>query len=167
MWVPTLNWSPDSQLIATTLHGPPVADEAPEDSPVFNTSIVSAGGGFGVDLVDRAGMWSNPIYSPSAGPDGSPIDVQIAYFQALQPLDTVASRYQLVIADRDGSNSHVVFPAQDQPGIAPKDAVLAWSPDARQVAMVYQGNLYLLDLASGLMHQITQDGLSTTPRWTP
>jgi hypothetical protein len=167
VWVPTLNWSPDSALIATTLHGPPVADEAPDDSPIFNTTILAAAGGYSVDLVDRAGMWSDPAFSPSVGPDGAPLAVQVAYFQALQPLDTVASRYQLVIADRDGSNSRVVFPAKDQPGIAPKDAVLAWSPDARQVAMIYQGNLYLLDLASGLMHQLTQDGLSTLPRWMP
>jgi hypothetical protein len=167
VWVPTLNWSPDGLLIATTIHGAPVAGEAPEDSPVFNTTVVAASGSFNVPLLDRAGMWSDPVFSPAETPDGIPLPVQIAYFQALQPLDTVASRYQLVIADRDGSNSRVVFPPKDQPGIAPKDTLLAWSLDGRQVAMIYQGNLFLLDLASGLTNQLTQDGLSTLPRWTP
>ena len=167
VWVPTLNWSPDSLLIATTVHGPPMPDEAAEDSSVFNTTIVASSGAFSVDLLDRAGMWSDPVYSPAKGPDGSPLAVKIAYFQALQPLDTLTSRYQLVVADRDGSNEQIVFPPKDQPGIAPKDTLLAWSPDGRQLAMIDQGNLYLLDWASGLMHQLTQDGLSTLPRWTP
>jgi hypothetical protein len=167
VWVPTLDWSPDGALIATTLHGPPLGSEAPEDSPVFNTTILPAQGGYSVDLVDRAGMWSAPRYSPAKAPGGFALDVKIAYFQALQALDSVASRYQLVIADRDGSNSRLIFPPKDQPGISPRDAVLTWSPDARQIALIYQGNLYVLDITTGLAEQLTQDGLSNAPQWTP
>jgi hypothetical protein len=166
VWVPALDWSPDGALISTTLHGPPLGSEAPEDSPVFNTTILPAQGGYSVDLVDRAGMWSAPRYSPAKAPDGTVLQVSIAYFQALQPLDSVASRYQLVLADRDGSNSRVIFPRKDQPGISPRDAVFTWSPDGSQIALIYQGNLYLLDISTGLAQQLTQDGLSNSPQWT-
>ncbi|HEC22114.1 MAG TPA: DUF348 domain-containing protein [Chloroflexi bacterium] len=165
VWVPTLAWSPDGQLIATMTHGPPLGSEAPEDSPVFNLSILNPYQGYGLDLVDLVGMWANPQFSPARTSDEPTFDVSIAYLQAIDPLDSVVSRYRLVVMDRDGSNQRVVFPPEDEPGLQPQ--VFAWSPDGRQIALIHQKNLYLVDVVTGLAQQLTGDGLSSNPRWRP
>ncbi len=157
VWRPDVFWSPDGRVITTTTHGPPVGSESPEDSPLFNLAALAADGRFAAELEEEVGMWASPQFSPN--------EVQIAYLQAIDPLDSVISRYRLGIMDRDGSNSQVIFPPEGQPGLQPQ--VITWSPDGQQIALVYQGNLYLIDLASGIARQITGDGRSSTPRWTP
>jgi hypothetical protein len=164
VWRPDVFWSPDGSVIATTTHGPPVGSESPEDSPLFNLMALAVDGRFAAELEEEVGMWASPQYSPAVSPDGTAIDVRIAYLQAIDPLDSVISRYRLAVMDRDGSNSRVIFPPEGQPGLHPQ--VITWSPDGRQIALVYQGNLYLIDLASGIARQITGDGRSSTPRWT-
>jgi Tol biopolymer transport system component len=88
----------------------------------------------------------------------------LAYLEAVEPLDSVVSRYRLVVMDRDGSNRRVLFPGEDQPGLTPN--MFVWSPDGRQIALIYQGNLVLIDVVTGLTQQLTGDGLSHSPRWT-
>jgi hypothetical protein len=66
--------------------------------------------------------------------------------------------------DRDGSNARFVFPPEGQVGLSANEAI-AWSPDARLIAIVYQGNLWLIDPDTGVNQQITGDGLSAQPRW--
>ncbi len=168
VWRPGLSWSPDGTLVATTTHGAPLGSESPEDSPVFDVTIFQAEGGYSVNAVAQAGMWADPQYSPGAAPDGTPLDVHIAYLQALDPLDSVQGRYQLAIMDRDGSNSQVIFPAPDKPGLLPQN--IAWSPDGRQIALVDpgpEGNLMLVDVVTGLAQQLTTDLQSSNPRWAP
>ena len=75
------------------------------------------------------------------------------------------SGYRLAIMDRDGSNRRVIYPPEDQPGLSAQ--VFAWSPDGRQIALVQQGNLFLVDVVTGLAQQLTADSLSSTPQWTP
>jgi Tol biopolymer transport system component len=114
-------------------------------------------------------MWGLAQYSPQQAGE-SEDEIAIAYLKADDPLDSVVSRYRLAVMDRDGSNSRIIFPSQDKQGIAPKDLDyrgFVWSPDARQIALVYQGNLYLIDVVTGLEQQLTRDGLATNPRWTP
>jgi hypothetical protein len=164
VWRPGLAWSPDSGFVATTTHGAPLGSEAAEDSPVYNVTTAPAQGGYSVDLVEQAGLWAAPQFSPAEAPDGSEIPVMIAYLQALQPLDQT-SRYQLMVMDRDGSNPRLVFPPKGEPGLAAQ--VVAWSPNGRQIALIYQGNLYLVDVTNGHAEQVTLDGLSSAPRWTP
>ncbi len=165
VWVPSVAWSPDGSLLATTTHGGPVASEAPEDSPVFNLTLLPARGGYSVDIAERTGMWTFPVFAPANTSGGKPIDERVVYLRAFQPLDSARSRYQLVLADRDGSNSQVLFPPANQPGIALQ--IVAWSPDGKQIALTYQGDLILLNIASGTTQQITQDGLSSNPVWRP
>ena len=43
---------------------------------------------------------------------------------------------------------------------------LTWSPDARFIALIYQGNLWLVENPSGAGHQITFDGGASHPVWT-
>jgi hypothetical protein len=164
VWIPALAWSPDSTLVATTTHGMPLGDEPAEDSPIFNITVFPGQGGYSIDVVERTGMWAAPQYSPSIAPDGSELEVRIAYLQAMQPLDQT-SRYRLMVMDRDGSNHQVVFPPEGQLGLASQTVV--WSPTSRQIAMIYQGNLYLVDVSSGHTDQLSGDGLSSSPRWAP
>jgi hypothetical protein len=63
----------------------------------------------------------------------------------------------------------MLFPPTDAPGLDPQTPV--WAPDAIQgqvgsfVAVVYQGNLWLIDSGSGQAYQITGDGLTTRIDW--
>lgn len=168
VWVPTLSWSDDNHLI-TTLHGPPYADEAPEDSIIFDVAVIDVESGMVINpLLPRAGIWSSPTYSPMfTGPDENP-DARIAYFQARQPLNSPGTEYDVVIADRDGSNATVVFPGPERPGLRtpdPEDGI-AWSPSGRQIAVIYQGNLWIVDLNTRQSYPITSDGRASRPRWS-
>ena len=76
-----------------------------------------------------------------------------------------------MVADRDGSNQRRLFPAADQPGVRRVNSgfsanALTWSPDARFIALIYQGNLWLVEIPSGAGHQITFDGGASHPVWT-
>lgn len=168
VWVPTLSWSDDGHLI-TTLHGSPYADEAPEDSIIFDVAVMDVESGMVINpLLPRTGIWSSPTYSPMfTGPDGNP-DAKIAYFQARQPLNSPGTEYDVVIVDRDGSNATVVFPGPDRPGLRapdPEDGI-AWSPSGRQIAVIYQGNLWIVDLNTQQSYPITSDGRASRPRWS-
>jgi hypothetical protein len=86
-------------------------------------------------------------------------------------VNSVYGEYDLFVADRDGSNAHIIFPSDGQPGITWEDVGLtpqtyAWSPDARQIAVIYQGNLWVVDVVSLVAHQLTFDGRSQNPVWT-
>jgi hypothetical protein len=168
IWRPEVSWSPDGGLIATTTHGAPLGSELAEDSQVFDLSVLPAAGGYSITLIAQTGMWAAPRYSPAAAPDGTPLEVQIAYLQADEPLDSVTSRYRLAVMDRDGSNRRTVYPATDRAGLLPQ--VYTWSPDGKQIALVDpgpEGNLFIVDISTGLAQQLTLDGLSSSPRWAP
>jgi hypothetical protein len=168
VWVPTLSWSDDGILV-TTLHGEPYADEGPENSIIFDMAIVDVNTGLQIrDFLPQVGIWSVPTYSPLVtGSDGNPT-YAIAYFKARNPLNSRGSEYDLWVADRDGSNARLVFPGLDRPGLRspdPEDGI-AWSPNARQIALIYQSNLWIVDLNSGQSIPITSDGLASRPRWS-
>ena len=163
VWVPSLAWSPNGTLIATTTHGAPVAGEPAEDSPAFNMTILPVQGGYSVDVVDRAGMWSAPQFAPADTSGEGLAAMPVLFLKALQPLDSVRSRYQLMLADRDGSGARALYPTEGQPGIAPQ--IVEWSPDGTQIALTIQGNLVILDIGTGIIQQLTQDGSSSSPLW--
>jgi hypothetical protein len=165
VWLPGLSWAADGQLLLTTIHGAPLGSEAPEDSPVFDLIAIHPFQRYTVDLTPRAGMWAAPQFSPPQTPEGATPGIEIAYLQAVEPLDSVVSGYRLAIMDRDGSNRRVIYPPEDEPGLSAQ--VFAWSPDGRQIALVRQGNLFLVDVVTGLAQQLTADSLSSTPQWTP
>jgi hypothetical protein len=170
VWQPTLSWSENGRWVITTVHGPPYSAEAPEDSIIFNVAV------FEVDpdddepvtirtFVEQAGIWANPQFSPELS-DGT---YRIAYLQARDPLNSVGTEYDLVVMDRDGSNRQVIFPSEGNVGIRPVtlDGDFVWSPSGRQLAIVYQREIWLVDVETGLTQQLTNDGQASNPHWVP
>ena len=94
---------------------------------------------------------------------------QVAYLQAIFPEQSETSRYRVVVMDRDGSNRRMVFPANDAPGLEPQTP--AWAPESIAgqsgdfIAMIYQGNLWLVDSGNSQAYQVTGDGLVTRIDW--
>ncbi len=173
VWTPSLSWSPYSDLLAATVHGQPLGTESGETSPVFDLAVVQADsktqGMYQVKLVSKAGMWASPAYSPLFNTISGDKQGYIAYLQARDSIDSVSSEYDLVIADRDGSNAKVLFPGPDKPGIKPIETLfgsdIAWSPDGEEVALIYQGDVWIVDIQTGRANQVTIVGNAHHPRW--
>lgn len=168
VWVPTLSWS-DEGLLITTVHGPPYEDEPPEDSIIFDTAVVEPASGLQVNpMFSASGIWSSPVFSPTVRDENGYEKAWVAYFRAREPHNSRGTEYDLVIADSDGSNPRVLFPGASRPGLRapdPEDG-LRWSPDATKIALVYERNLWIVDVDTGLDYQITNDGQATRPRWS-
>lgn len=171
-WRTTVSWSPTEDHIAATVHGPPFGAEPPENSPVFDIAVSAVDGTFAANLAERAGIWSAPVFSPEViNPDNPFPGGYVAYLQAREWENSRSGEYDLIIADRDGSNARLVFPDAGQPGIKAQDAVsinsvnLAWSPDGRQLAFIYLGNLWIIDAETAIAYQLTQDQGASRPVW--
>jgi len=171
-WRSTVSWSWDGELLAATVHGPPLNSEPPESSPIFNIAIMDRRGDLQAKLVDSAGMWAAPQFSPRLTTAGGQFERgYIAYLRARDPYNTVNGEYDLVVADRDGSNARAIFPPPNQTGIRSRlsgltSRVFTWSPDGSRIAVIYQGNLWVVDIDSAAAYQLTFDGQSHTPTWS-
>jgi resuscitation-promoting factor RpfB len=158
-WTPALSWSPDGQFLATQLHSPSPSGESDEDSPAFDVAALQVSGTLQTPLAVGAGMWAAPQWLGS-----SPATSQIVFGMAETPYASDTSRYALYVMDRDGSNRQLLFPVDGQPGIRglPDFRV---SPDGRSVVVAYQGDLYWINLSTGLTRRLTADGSISLPRW--
>lgn len=159
-------------MIATTLHGPPIGSEPAEASPVFNVVVTASDASFNGEIANSTGMWTSAQFSPLiTRPDQQFPKGYLAYLRARDPYNSVDGEYDLVVADRDGSNSRVIFPASNQPGIKTSDFGLVpqdytWSADGQHIALIYQGNLWVVDVVSAVAYQLTFDGQSQHPVWS-
>ena len=158
VWLPTPTWSPDSLFVACTLHGEEPGRPA-DESRLFEVWALDLDNTVRARLTRTVGMWSTPAWSPESEGES-----QIAYASAHTPSNSYESRYELNVMDRDGSNKRTVFPAPDQAGM-PRPFAYRWSPDGRQLVVLYLGDLYLLDVASGETQQVTGDGQVTHVDW--
>ncbi|MBK8028073.1 MAG: G5 domain-containing protein [Anaerolineae bacterium] len=163
-WRATVSWSPDGNLILTTVHGLPIGSESAETSPAFHVAITETAGAYSADVVENAGIWSKPQYSPLVAENTG----YIAYLRARDLSNSISgsAEYDLVVADRDGSNARVLYPAAGQAGITADAPFFTWSPDGQQIAFIYGGNLWVVDVESGIANQITLDRGASHPVWT-
>jgi resuscitation-promoting factor RpfB len=164
-WFPDLHWGPDGAFIYTLIHGSPVSLELPEDSPAFDVEALSPVTGLQLKLVPQAGMYANPVPSPIQVTASGEHSFQVAFLQAIDSnVDSSKSRYRLGVMDRDGSNVHFIFPPEGLPGLAANQTV-SWSPDGKRLAVIYEGNLWLVDAETSISQQLTGDGLSARVVW--
>jgi hypothetical protein len=168
-WVPPITWGADGKTLYYVTHAPAPAPIISEESPFFDISATSFNNDASVSMVDSTGMFSYPTAS-SSNWDGREKSYQIAYLQAIFIEQSETSRYRLMVMDRDGSNSKALFPPADTSGIEPQTPV--WSPKPLEgqagdfIAVIYQGNLWLVDSGSGEAFQVTGDGLISAIDWT-
>jgi hypothetical protein len=172
-WVPGITWGPDGNVIYTVDHVSPPGSISPEESQLFDLTAIPIQAGPPLHLVSPTGMFAYPLASPMQTKETGEIDYQIAYLQAVFPQQSDTSRYYLTIMDRDGSNRREVFPNQDRPGLEPQQHWGAWSPgpmpesENYAIAIIYQGNLWLVDSSDSTSVQITGDGLTNRVIWRP
>lgn len=168
-WVPNTVWGADGNSLYTVKHVSPVGSTSPEESQLFDLTAVSIIGSAEINLVPQVGMFAYPVVSPIQSKGNIDESYKIAYLQATFPNQSGNSRYTLVIMDKDGSNRDTVFPDIGEPGLEPQEIV--WSPiempdwDNYAVALIYQGNLWLIDETGNHSQQITGDGLTTHVTW--
>ena len=161
-WVPGVAWGSDGNVLFSETHLPPA------ESQLFDLTASSLVDGAPISIVPQVGMFSYPVPSPLTVLPSGEEAYRVAYLQAIFPNQSETSRYRLTVMDRDGSNRQVLFP-QDGAGLEPQSVV--WSPkpmEARTdhaLAMIFQGNLYLVDVTNGESWQITGDGLTSHVDW--
>ena len=167
-WIPGIAWGPDGKTLFLATHAPAPAPVTDEESPYFDLSAVSLENGARVPLVEQTGMFAYPAASPIRQ-SGTEKVYQVAYLQAIFPDQSNTSRYRLMVMDRDGSDRRALFPPQDVGGIEPQTPAWAPQPISGQsgdfIAIIYQGNLWLVDSAAGQAYQATGDGLIKKLDW--
>jgi hypothetical protein len=167
-WLPSLAWGADGKSLYFISHAPPPSLVSEEDSPFFDVSATSFDSNATVQIAQQTGMFAYPAVSALQS-SSRERQYQVAYLQAIFPSQSETSRYRLVVMDRDGSNRRTIFPASDAPGLEPQTP--AWAPDPIDgqsgdfIAVVYQGNLWLIDSGNGQAYQVTGDGLVTRTDW--
>ena len=172
VWLPPLSWSHDGHFIASIRRGAPLGSESAAIDSVFDLAVTSADGRYSAQVKTAVGIWAAPSYSPGiAAPNSDFPRGWLAYLQARAPYNSIDSQYDLVVADRDGSSRRIIFPPAARAGMQMSDFGLsangfAWSPDARFIALVYQGNLWIVDIQSSDSYQVTFDGGAAHPVWT-
>lgn len=166
-WVPGIAWAPAGGILFFGQHAPPTGVEAPAESPYFDLAALLPTGQQ-ITLAESTGMFNHPSAAPGAKPDGQD-GFQIAYLQALSPLESAVSSYRLTLMDQDGSNRRPLFPPEDEPGLRGDDLQQPplWSPDASHLALIYQGDLWIVDVSSGRGNRITRSGQVTGLDWAP
>jgi hypothetical protein len=93
----------------------------------------------------------------------------VAYLQAIFPDQSETSGYRLFIIDRDGSNPKSLFPEEGAVGLDPQHVV--WSPVSLEtsgdytIALIYNGDIWMIDARTGAAQQITGDGLTNRIDW--
>jgi hypothetical protein len=165
-WYPQLRWSHDGSFLYAITHGAPLGLEAAEDSPAFDLTLLSVPDGRAFTLIPRAGMFANPVPAPPVETERGEAAASVAFLQSVDPNNSAFSTYRLGLMDRDGSNLRFVFPPADQPGL-PANENVAWAPGGSLLAVIYEGNVWLIDPATGLTQQLTGDGQSADVRWGP
>ena len=171
-WVPGISWGANGSVLYIVDHGVSPGVLSPEESQVFDLGAILVESGDALKLVSQTGMFAYPLVSPPRPQPSGENAYQIAFLQAAFPNQSENSHYQLVLMDRDGSNRQILFPHNERSaGLAPQKEWGAWSPelmpenDHYAIAVILQGNLWLVDTQTGESQQITSDGLTSRVIW--
>ncbi|MBC7264554.1 MAG: DUF348 domain-containing protein [Chloroflexi bacterium] len=140
VWTPTLAWSPDGRYLLAVVHGGE-GSTVPEESPDFDLWLFDIEGGGRYLLARGVGMWCVPAWSPIPGGRGHR---SIAYTAAVHTESSDSSPYALYLVGRDGTGAGRVFPRQNEPGTVGQG--LAWGPDGRTLAFLWNGDIVLWDM---------------------
>jgi hypothetical protein len=168
-WVPGLTWGPTGNILYTVNHPASSTAASPEESPLFELTAVPLEGGGAIPVIPQSGMFAYPTPSPIQVQPSGELAYQLAYLQAIFPTQSKTSRYRLMVMDRDGSNRLELFPEEGASGLDPQK--LLWSPEpiengpAFWIAVLYQGNLWLVNSENGEARQLTGDGLIDRVDW--
>lgn len=162
VWVPGLAWSPDGRFIYTVAHAAPLGLEIPESSPAFDLVAIPGAGGAPLILRPRVGLFAYPVVSPAREATGVG-EAQVAFLQALQPLESEGSSYRLMVMDLDGSNARAIFPSEGEGGLEAQQ--VAWSPQGTHLAFVYRGDAWVVEVSTGLAQPLTASGRVTAVDW--
>jgi hypothetical protein len=177
-WVPGAAWSPDGRTVYTVNHAASMDNSAPE-SQEFDLIAIPMTGGSPVKLVKNVGMFAYPEPSP-INQNNNFIDndtgntlnqnvFSVAYLQAIFPNQSETSGYRLFVIDRDGSNKKGLFPEEGAVGLDHQHVV--WSPvnvginGDYAIALIYNGDIWIIDGGTGVAKQITEDGLTSRVDW--
>ena len=163
-WVTGLGWTPNHRVLYFSTHPPKAGLDNPENSPLFDLTAAVLDGGPLITLSPQSGMFSYPVVSPIQ----ADMSFQVAFLQSIFPEQSDSGRYRLVVMERDGSNRKSIFPQEGLPGLEPQQVV--WSRKAfpqggNWIAVIYQGNLWLVDPTTAESHPITGDGLIKRIDW--
>ena len=167
-WTPGLAWGSDNQTLYLVTHAAPGGLVNPEESPNFDLLAISLTNNTGSTLVEGTGMFSYPSASSLRTDETGASLYRLAYLQAIFPVQSAASRYRLIVSASNGANPQTIFPAEGQTGIEPQTPV--WAPHVLAsggdfLAVIYEGNLWIVDAASGEYQQVTGDGLTSRIDW--
>jgi hypothetical protein len=67
--------------------------------------------------------------------------------------------------DRDGSDHRRLFPPEGEIGLEYHPQMMAWGPEGDRLIVVYHGNLYLIQVVTGEVQQLTSGGNATAVFW--
>lgn len=177
-WVAGASWSADGSTIYTVSHE---ADGVSEMGGYtnFNLIAIPLNNDKPLVLMQNVGMFAYPVLSPiekktgfidsDTGKNASENAFTVAFLQAITPEMSETSDYRLFVIDRDGSNQKGLFPEEGVKGLEPQQVV--WSPTMLQtdgnygIAVIYNGNIWIVDTKNGLAQQISGDGLTSRIDW--
>ena len=109
-------------------------------------------------------LFAYPSVSPIIDVITIEISYKIAFLQAITPLESQESNYRLMVMDRDGSNLQALFPPLGEQGLTPVEP--AWSPSGDRIAVMYRGDIWIVDVKSGLGQPLTADGQAMSYDWS-
>lgn len=161
-WVTQASWNVDGSVLYAVIHRDD-GSSSPEESTHFDLDVFFMGDKSRRTLRKDVGMFAYPSFSPP-NENGS----KLAYLQASFPEESETSPYRLVVMDIDGSDEKIIFPREGAEGMLPQ--VVQWQPvgsnsTQQLIAVVYLGNIWLVDVNTGSLQQITGDGLTEIITW--
>ena len=109
---------------------------------------------------------SNFIYQSITGNKGY-FNSKIAYVDVKNPYQNQKSIYELIVADYDGYNPHVIIKQTKEPIMSP-----VWSKDGNKISYVSYADgkmaIYIIDVYSGKLKKVANyKGINSSPSFSP